>query len=130
MTRSNGNNSSDRLDRIERILDRLADRDEITAIRLERLALRTEENGRNIQALDRATQTMIRQMDADRLQREEEKAEHERRMNALEEVVTRLTRIEEAQNRMLANLDDDRPTILRRLMSIENKVDTLIERDR
>jgi hypothetical protein len=29
---------------------------------------------------------------------------------------------------MLASMDDERPTILRRLMSIENKVDTLIER--
>ena len=53
----------------------------------------------------------------------------EERINRLEDVVVRLTRIEEAQNQMLANMDDDRPTVLRRLMSIENKVDTLIERN-
>ena len=123
MTNPNGNNS-DRLDRIERILERLADRDEITAIRIERLSLRTEENERNIQALNRATQTMVRQMDADRLKREDEKAEHELRMRELENLVARLTRIEEAQNRMLGSIDEDRPTVLRRLMSIENKVDS------
>ena len=128
MTNPNGNNS-DRLDRIERILERLADRDEITAIRIERLSLRTEENERNIDSLNRATQTMIRQMDADRLKREEEKAEHELRMRELEDLVARLTRIEEAQNRMLGSIDEDRPTVLRRLMSIENKVDSLIQRD-
>jgi hypothetical protein len=30
---------------------------------------------------------------------------------------------------MLANMDEERPTLLRRLMAIENKVDTLIERN-
>ena len=47
--------------------------------------------------------------------------------NRLEDLVTRLTRIEEAQNRMLANVDEDRPTVLRRLMAIENKVDTYFD---
>lgn len=55
--------------------------------------------------------------------------DHEERIKTLEDVVTRLTRIEEAQNKMLANLDDNQPTILRRLMSIENKIDSLIERN-
>ena len=100
MTNSNGSNS-DRLDRIERLL--------------ESVAQKTDSNARAIQA-------MMEQRATDRL-------EHEARMNRLEDLVTRLTRIEEAQNRMLANMDDDRPTILRRLMSIENKVDTLIERE-
>ena len=134
MTNSNENS---RLDRIEAILERIATRDEltarrdeITAIRIERLSLRSEENERNIQALNQATQTIIRQMDADRLKREEEKAEHEQRIALLEDTVNRLTRIEEAQNKMLASMDEDRPTVLKRLMSIENKVDTLIERDR
>ncbi len=107
MTSSNGNNS-DRLDRIEEIV---------------------ESNSRAIQA-------MLEQQATDRLKREEEKAQHEERMARLEDTVirlddtvARLTRIEEAQNRMLASMDDDRPTVLRRLMSIENKVDTLIERN-
>ena len=61
MTNSNGN--SDRLDRIEAIV---------------------ESNSRAIQA-------MMEQRATDRL-------EHEARMNRLEDLVTRLTRIEEAQN--------------------------------
>lgn len=128
MTNSNGNNS-DRLDRIERILERLAERDEITAIRIERLSLRTEENERNIQALNQATQTMIRQMDADRLQREEEKAEHQLRMRELEEIQRTMAQTQAGLTRLLTAMDDDRPTVLRRLMAIENKVDTLIERN-
>ena len=111
MTSNNGNNS-ERLDRIEAILERIAQRDEltarrdeITAIGIERLSLRVEENERNIQALNQATQTMIRQMDADRLKREEEREEHEQRIALLEDTVNRLTRIEEAQNRMLASMD-------------------------
>ena len=47
----------------------------------------------------------------------------------MEDVAIKLTSIEEAQNKMLASIDEDRPTILRRLMTIENKVDSLIERD-
>ncbi len=93
MTNSNGN--SDRLDRIEAIV---------------------ESNSRAIQA-------MMEQRATDRL-------EHEARMNRLEDLVTRLTRIEEAQNRMLAGIDENQPTVLRKLTAIENKVDSLLERDR
>ena len=87
MTSSNENNS-DRLDRIEAIVESLA---------------------RSAQAITN---------------------DHEERIQTLEDVVSRLTRIEEGQNAMLANVDETQPTILRRLMAIENKVDTLIERDR
>jgi hypothetical protein len=107
MTSINGNNS-DRLDRIERLL--------------ESVAQRTDSNARTIQGI----------LDAraeERLKREEEKVEHEEKMAVMSDAIQRLIRIEEAQNRMLASMDDDRPTVLRRLMSIENKVDTLIERN-
>ena len=56
--------------------------------------------------------------------------DHEERIQTLEDVVSRLTRIEEGQNAMLGSIDENQPTVLRRLMAIENKVDTLIERDR
>lgn len=64
-------------------------------------------------------------------------------MAVMTDAIPRLIRIEEAQhgdwvcggnlrtprrqNRMLPSLDDDRPTILRRLMNIENKVDRILE---
>lgn len=107
MTSSNGNNG-DRLDRIERLLESTAQRQQKTE--------------RIVESNSRAIQAMMEQRATDRL-------EHEERMNRLEDLVARLTRIEEAQNRMLASMDDDRPTVLRRLMSIEDKVDTLIERN-
>ena len=102
MTNQYGNNSSDRLDRIEAIV---------------------ESNSRTIQGI-------LEQQATDRLKREEEKAEHEQRMARLEDLMASLVNIERGQNRILANIDEDRPTMLRRLMAIENKVDTLIERDR
>jgi hypothetical protein len=107
MTSTNGNNG-DRLDRIERIL--------------EATAQRQQETENIVQSNSRLLQAMLEQRVTDRL-------EHEERMKRLEDTVIRLTRIEEAQNRMLANMDEDRPTVLSRLMAIENKVDTLIERN-
>jgi hypothetical protein len=100
MASSNGNNS-DRLDRVETIV---------------------ESNSRAIQA-------MLEQQATDRLKREEEKIEHEQRMARLEDLMASLTSIEQGQNRILANIDEAQPTMLRRLMAIENKVDTLIERN-
>ncbi|MEY2833809.1 MAG: hypothetical protein RLZZ574_3068 [Cyanobacteriota bacterium] len=81
------NNSGERLDRIEAIVESLA---------------------RSAQAINN---------------------DHEERIQTLEDLVARLTRLEEGQNRMLASMDDDRPTILRRLMTIENKVDQILERE-
>ena len=102
MTNQYGNIGRDRLDRIEAIV---------------------ESNSRTIQGI-------LEQQATDRLRREEEKAEHSQRMARLEDLMASLVSIEQGQNRMLANIDEDRPTMLRRLMAIENKVDTLIERER
>lgn len=100
MTSSNGNNS-DRLDRIERLL--------------ESVAQRTDSNARTIQGILDAGAT--------------ERLEHEEKMAVMADAIQRLIRIEEAQNRMLAGIDENQPTILRKLTAIENKVDTLIERN-
>lgn len=100
MTSSNGNNS-DRLDRIEALL--------------ESVAQRTDSNARTIQGI----------LDA----RATERLEHEEKMAVMTDAIQRLIRIEEAQNRMLAGIDENQPTILRKLTTIENKVDTLIERN-
>ena len=151
MTSSNGNNS-DRLDRIEAILERIvqrdeltARRDEITAIRIERLSLPAEENERNILALNQATQTMIRQMDADRLKREEEKEEHQQQMRELREIQRGIAKTQSGLTKILIKTEENQPTMLKRLMAIEKqrisavrpggleaspRVDRLIERDR
>ena len=102
MTNSNGNNSSDRLDRIEAIV---------------------ESNSRTIQGI-------LEQQATDRLKREEEKAEHIERMRFLEENQRQVIQTQRGIANLVSSLDEDRPTVLRKLMAIENKVDTLIERDR
>lgn len=128
--------SGDRLDRIEAIVE--SNSRAIQAM-LEQQATdrqRQEEAESIVQSNSRAIQAMMEQQATDRLKREEEKAQHEERMARLEDTVirlddtvARLARIEEAQNRMLASMDEDRPTVLRKLTTIENKVDTLIERN-
>jgi hypothetical protein len=82
MTSSNGNNS-DRLDRIENILDRLA-------TGLEETKAITNSNSRAVQA-------MMEQQATDRLKREEEKIEHEQRMARLEDLMVALASIEQGR---------------------------------
>ncbi len=107
MTSSNGNNS-DRLDRIERLL--------------ESVIQRTDSNARTIQGI-------LEQQATDRLKREEEKAQHSERMRFLEENQRQLIQTQRGIANLVSSLDEDRPTVLRKLMAIENKVDTLIERN-
>jgi hypothetical protein len=108
---SNNENAFDRLGRIEAIV---------------------ESNSRAIQA-------MMEQRATDRL-------EHEERIRFLEENQRQLiqtqrgiatARVEHAETSsafplasLVSSLDEDRPTVLRKLTAIENKVDSLIERDR
>lgn len=95
------NNNGNRLDRIEAII---------------------ESNSRLLQA-------MLEQRATDRLEHEERMQKLEETVIRLDDTVARLATIEEAQNKMLSNMDEDRPTVLRRLMAIENKVDRILKRD-
>ena len=101
MTNSNGNNSH-RLDRIERLL--------------ESVAQKTDSNARTIQRI-------LEQRATDRL-------EHEARIRFLEENQRQLIQTQRGIANLVASLDEDRPTILKKLTAIKNKVDSLIERDR
>ncbi|MDJ0591638.1 MAG: hypothetical protein QNJ72_16850 [Pleurocapsa sp. MO_226.B13] len=83
-------------------------------------ALAIKAIGQRIDSNSRAIQAMIEQRATDRL-------EHEQRIARLEDLASRLTRIEEAQNRMLASIDEDRPTVLRKLTTIENKIDQILD---
>jgi DNA-binding FrmR family transcriptional regulator len=69
----------------------------------------------------RAIQAMIEQQVTDRLKREEEKAENERRIRLIEETQRDLARTSSGVVRLLAAMDEDRPTILRRLMKLRIK---------
>ena len=122
MTNPNGNNS-DRLNRIEKLFEQ-------NEIRLGRMILQQESDNRRMLAIERTIQAMLEQRVTDKLEHDERMRVAEERINRIEDVAVKLANIEEAQNKMLVSLDEDRPTVLRRLMTIENKVDTLIQRDR
>ena len=107
MTSSNGNNG-DRLDRIEKLL--------------ESVIQRTDSNARTIQGI-------LEQQATDQLKREEEKAQHSERMRFLEENQRQLIQTQRGIANLVSSLDEDRPTVLRKLTVIENKVDGLIERN-
>lgn len=146
---TNGANNSKRLDRIEVALERLIDGLAETKARLEETRAIANSNSRTIRAMieqqaenrsdleetkaiansnARAIQAMIEQQATDSLRREEEKAENERRIRLMEETQRDLANTSSGVVRLLAAMDEDRPTILRRLMTIENKVDRILER--
>jgi hypothetical protein len=79
----------------------------------EELKQLVESNARTIQA-------MLEQQATDRLR-------HEERMDELQNVMIEINRVQNGMARLLGSIDEDRPIILRRLMSIENKIDRLIE---
>lgn len=87
--------------------------------RLSRIEAIVESNSRTIQA-------MLEQQATERLQHEERRLEHEARIERLENLSAQLVNITGGIANLLASLDDDRPTVLRRLNSIENKVDRLL----
>jgi hypothetical protein len=59
--------------------------------------------------------------------RVEERLEFQSGMDQLREVVVRLANLQEGMARMLVSLDEDRPTILRKLNAIETKLDRFLE---
>jgi len=63
--------------------------------------------------------------------RVEERVQFQETIVRLEDNIRRLTDIQAGIVNLLVSLDEDRPTVLRRLNSIENKVDRILEsRDR
>jgi vacuolar-type H+-ATPase subunit E/Vma4 len=74
-----------------------------------------------VRSNDRTIQAMLDQAATDRLKREEDHIYHETRMERLE-------RISEALTNMLVSVDEDRPTILRKLNKIEQNQSTILDR--
>lgn len=90
-----------------------------------------EELKKLIESNARAIQAMLDERTEARLEREELREAVTRlqeNMVNFQDAVIRLVNVQEGMAKMLVSLDDDRPTILRRLMSIENKVDRLLEK--
>ena len=77
----------------------------------------------------RTIQAMLEQQETSRLQYEAHRLLHEEQMNELRQAMLRLASVEEGLINMMISLDEDRPTVLRKLTSIENKVDRILEKD-
>jgi hypothetical protein len=70
----------------------------------------------------RTIQAMLEQQVTSRLQYEEQ-------MDEFRQAMLRLASVEEGLINMMVSIDEDRPTVLRKLTSIENKVDRILEKD-
>lgn len=82
----------------------------------------------------RTAQAILEAMAEARLEREETRDQFYAGMQQmdvtiqrLDSAVQRLTTLQEGVINLLASLDKDRPSVLRKLNSIENKVDRLLE---
>lgn len=88
---------------------------------MQQLVINQRETQDIVKSIARGIQAMQDKALSDELKRDEEKAEHQARMLKLE-------RISEGLVNMLDSIDGDRPTILRKLNTIEDKTDAIIER--
>ncbi len=145
------NNSSERLNRIESILERVALKQEAGERETQAIRSLVESNSRAIEATRELTESNSRAIEATRELTEsnsraiettqkltesnsraieamiDQRVTDRLRIQRLEELSASVAKVQEGLSRMLASLDDDRPTILRKLNSIENKIDRIIE---
>jgi hypothetical protein len=89
----------------------------------------SEELQQLVASNDRTIQAMLEQQETSRLQYEENRLLHEGQMSEFRQAMLRSARVEEGLVNMMVSIDEDRPTVLRRLTSIENKVDRILEKD-
>ncbi len=127
---TNGNSSnSDRLDRIEAIVESnsraiqaTSAAIQATSANLDKLSTELQETKAIANSNSRAIQAMMEQQATDRLK-------HEEAMEEMRYIMKRVVETQSGLTRILINHDEDRPTILRRLMAIENKVDRILEKE-
>ena len=130
------NNSSQRLDRLEAILETtiqgLAETRE--AIAETRVAI--AENNRAlvetrqiVESNSRTLQGMLEQRATDRLEHEQRMRREEARIERQDAIIKKLSNVQEGLVRMLSGIDEERPVVLRKLNAIESKVDRLLERE-
>ncbi|GET35513.1 hypothetical protein [Microseira wollei] len=83
-----------------------------------------EELKQVVESNARAIQAMLDAM----VEARQEREEFRDGMLRLQNVVERLTIVQEGIANLLASIDEDRPTIFRKIAAIESKVDRLLER--
>ena len=93
----------------------------------EELKLLVESNARAVQA-------MLELRATDRLEHEERIAgledlsrQHQEQMRFLEETQRMVSQTQRGIANLVTSLDEDRPTVLRKLNTIENKIDRILE---
>ena len=84
-----------------------------------------EELQQLVESNARTAQAMLDAMTEARFERQELREG----MINLQSAVEKLANIQEGVTKLLVSLDNDRPTILRKLNTIENKVDRLLEQE-
>jgi hypothetical protein len=84
-------------------------------INIEEIKALTNSNAKTIQAILESQETR--------------RMEHEERMSRFDAILARITSVEERMGSWLVAIDDTQPTVLRRLNSIEDKINKLLERD-
>jgi len=84
-----------------------------------------EELQQLVESNARTAQAMLDAMTEARFERQELREG----MVQLQSAVERLANIQEGVTNLLVSLDNDRPTILRKLNTIENKLDMLLEQE-
>lgn len=80
-----------------------------------------------LESNSRAIQAILDAQATDRLRHEEWKENIDRTIARLDITIERLAVLNEGVVRLISSSDDDRPTILRKLNSIEDKVDQLLQ---
>jgi uncharacterized coiled-coil DUF342 family protein len=91
-----------------------------------------EELKQLIESNARATQAMLDSMAEARLERQELREGMVELKNStvqLQNAVVQLINVQSGIANLLASIDEDRPTVLRKLTAIENKLDRLLERE-
>lgn len=86
-----------------------------------------EELKQLVESNSRAIQAMLEQKATDRIEHEERMRIAEERLQLLEENQRQIIRIQDGIANMVSSLDEDRPTVLRKLTTIENKIDRILE---
>lgn len=74
----------------------------------------------------RTIQAMLDRSEEDRLKHEERMAQSEQSIQEIRALTAQMSKIQQGVVNLVGSLDEERPTIMKRLMSIENKVDRLI----
>ena len=112
------NNSSERLDRLEAIL-------ETTIQGLAETRKLTESNSRDLAATRKIVESNGKAIQAMLDQRASDQLKHEQQLEEQRKINQKLTNYIEGLANMFARFDEERPTILRKLTTIENKLDSL-----